>query len=197
VKRGERLKSNPETTRAWKRRSAEKAAAKRPVRAPVRRSGPESAATGQRAGDRRLPGAPEPSASRSRRPAGAGAVERPPGSNPTSLSRASRKRSAAAADRRSRKAVRERSSGRCEVRVPGVCRGRATNFHHRQPRGMGGDLVPDDRPEKYLHICGSGTTGCHGWIESNRDDARRRGWLVPRPTDPAAVPWSPHDGRTR
>jgi hypothetical protein len=40
------------------------------------------------------------------------------------------------------------------------------------------------------------TSGCHGWIESNRD--RRRwatGWLLREGQDPAEVPVLLHDGR--
>lgn len=29
-------------------------------------------------------------------------------------------------------------------------------------------------------LCGSGVTGCHGWVESNRAEATELGWLVSR-----------------
>lgn len=29
-----------------------------------------------------------------------------------------------------------------------------------------------------LLLCGTGTTGCHGWVESNRSEARAQGFLV-------------------
>lgn len=35
-----------------------------------------------------------------------------------------------------------------------------------------------NEPPNLLLLCGSGTTGCHGWVESHRDDARRDGFLV-------------------
>lgn len=41
-----------------------------------------------------------------------------------------------------------------------------------------------------LSLCGSGTTGCHGWVESHREEAARLGYLLPRngrPLDPARV----------
>ncbi|TIC78806.1 HNH endonuclease [Nocardioides sp. GY 10127] len=89
--------------------------------------------------------------------------------------------------------VRERSAGRCEG-----C-GRALHaagtwtadhsFHHRRPRGMGGTTDPAaNTPANLLLLCGTGTTGCHGWVESNRGKATALGWLVPRGTDPADVP---------
>lgn len=42
-------------------------------------------------------------------------------------------------------------------------------------------------------VCGSGTTGCHGYIESHREEAYERGWLVHSWDDPAEVPWGSHE----
>lgn len=44
-------------------------------------------------------------------------------------------------------------------------------------------------PSNLLIVCGSGTTGCHGWIEGNRADAKAAGLLVSQWDDPAAVPY--------
>lgn len=66
---------------------------------------------------------------------------------------------------------------------------RVHSFHHRQPRGAGGTkrlLV--NSPANLLLVCGTGTTGCHGRIESERTAAYAAGWLVPMGMDPAAVP---------
>lgn len=38
-----------------------------------------------------------------------------------------------------------------------------------------------------LHLCGSGTTGCHGKIERERKCAYDNGWLVSRWGDPGLV----------
>ncbi len=63
------------------------------------------------------------------------------------------------------------------------------SVHHRRPRGMGGDKrAATSTAANALLLCGSGTTGCHGWVESNREEAYARGLLVRRHDDPAAVP---------
>lgn len=82
-----------------------------------------------------------------------------------------------------RLAIRERSQGRCELRLPG-CYGDARNVSHRIPRGQGGRWTPANG----LDACGSGTTGCHGTVEHERDDAYVCGMLVRRGQDPATVP---------
>lgn len=45
-------------------------------------------------------------------------------------------------------------------------------------------------PTNLVLLCGSGTTGCHGEIESHRERAIEHGWLVPRRDlrEPADVP---------
>jgi hypothetical protein len=49
---------------------------------------------------------------------------------------------------------------------------------------MGGTRDPLSRhPSNIVLICGSGTTGCHGWIETHREDALAVGWIVPQSTD--------------
>jgi hypothetical protein len=65
----------------------------------------------------------------------------------------------------------------CEAQIPGVCLGRIQNGHHRDPRGEGGTKIKETAAT-YLAVCGSGTTGCHGWIEQHRYAAGIRGWLV-------------------
>ena len=89
--------------------------------------------------------------------------------------------------RKSRPIVKARSRGMCEVRIPGVCEGRATNIHHRLPEGQGGK----SEPSNLIALDGSGTTGCHGWIEHHREESYAAGWLVHSWEDPAEVPWGP------
>lgn len=53
---------------------------------------------------------------------------------------------------------------------------------------MGGTSMNLNKPSNLLLLCGSGTTGCHGWVESYRNDAREFGFLVRRGVDPQTVP---------
>lgn len=63
------------------------------------------------------------------------------------------------------------------------------SFHHRQARGAGGSSRPEvNSPANVLLLCGSGVTGCHGFIESHRAMAESEGWLVRHGFDPAEVP---------
>ncbi len=60
-------------------------------------------------------------------------------------------------------------------------------MHHRQARGMGGTRKVD-RASNLVMLCGSGTTGCHGWVESHRTQSLADGWLVRQTADPALIP---------
>jgi hypothetical protein len=77
--------------------------------------------------------------------------------------------------------VRSRSAGTCEL-----CAGQpATNWSHRKSRGQGGLWAPSNG----LDLCGSGTTGCHGWLTHEPLLAAAGGWQLLRDNrDPATVP---------
>lgn len=60
----------------------------------------------------------------------------------------------------------------------------ATNYSHRLPASAGGPVAPGNG----LGLCGSGTNGCHGVVESYRTLAYVLGWLVRRGDDPCTVP---------
>ena len=63
-----------------------------------------------------------------------------------------------------------------------------SSVHHRLPRRMGGTRDPRSNDLRNLVlVCGSGTTGCHGWIESHRTEAYEQGWLI-RSYDDLDVP---------
>lgn len=63
------------------------------------------------------------------------------------------------------------------------------SFHHRQPRGAGGTSRPEvNSPANVLLLCGTGTEGCHGFVEAHRRSAEQEGWLVRHGLDPADVP---------
>ena len=87
--------------------------------------------------------------------------------------------------------VLERAQYSCEVCdcELGHVRGLDWSLHHRIPRGMGGTTSPvSNSPANLLLVCGSGTTGCHSVIESNRSGARAAGWLLSHGQDPTQVP---------
>lgn len=54
------------------------------------------------------------------------------------------------------------------------CGGRASNWHEKVSRGRGG---PRDRFNA-VPLCGSGTTGCHGWVTENPAAAEAIGLYV-------------------
>lgn len=76
----------------------------------------------------------------------------------------------------------ERDQGccvRCGRHVVHLERGRAWSIHHRRPRGAGGtSLSWVNRAANGVVLCGSGTTGCHGWVERERTKAFDAGFLV-------------------
>jgi hypothetical protein len=79
-----------------------------------------------------------------------------------------------------RRLVRERSGGMCEV-----CGVRpATNFQHRKNRSQGGQWSAANG----LDVCGSGTTGCHGFIHANPAKSYAAGWSVKGAFDESSMP---------
>lgn len=76
--------------------------------------------------------------------------------------------------------VNERSHNRCEL-----CGSTETlTFSHRTPKSLGGKWAATNG----IRACGSGTTGCHGWIEHHPEWAEAGGWRVKPYEDPATVP---------
>jgi len=89
--------------------------------------------------------------------------------------------------------VRERSGGHCEVRLYAVCQGQATNWQHRKNRSQHGGWSASNG----IHVCGSGTTGCHGCITENPAASAERGWTVwswQEPAETAALLHTVHYG---
>lgn len=88
--------------------------------------------------------------------------------------------------------VRERDRERC-VRCGAHCTdgvpGLDWSLHHRRPKGMGGSTAWDTHlPANLIVLCGSGTTGCHGWVTAQPALAKAEGWLVSQYADPATTP---------
>lgn len=88
----------------------------------------------------------------------------------------------------------------CQHRDAGLCvrcGQPASDLDHRSGRGMGGRSATVSAringPAWLLHLCGAGnTSGCHGWKETEREQAERDGFRLPRnrtgEIDAAAVP---------
>ncbi|WNM65444.1 HNH endonuclease [Microbacterium phage Phonegingi] len=68
---------------------------------------------------------------------------------------------------------------RCGISLAAVSGSR----HHRQRRRSG-----DHSPANLILLCGSGTTGCHGWAHAHPAEARAVGLIVPTWTQPEFVP---------
>lgn len=50
-------------------------------------------------------------------------------------------------------------------------------------------------PANIVELCGSGTTGCHGWAHQHVAEAERLGLIVPFGADPRDVPVLDWEGR--
>lgn len=90
----------------------------------------------------------------------------------------------AADERRARAAVKERDQGMC-VR----CGGPGTNWDHRKNRSQGGRWEASNGQT----LCGSGTTGCHGFVTLNPAAAVLEGFTVPSWARPELWPAWRHD----
>jgi|SRR6516164_2209433 len=82
-------------------------------------------------------------------------------------------------ERKCRSLLRERAGGMCERcgRYGGL------TLHHRRKKSQGGQFTPAN----CVMLCGSGTTGDHGWVEGNPNDAEWEGFHVRPWRDPAAA----------
>lgn len=94
---------------------------------------------------------------------------------------------------KAREIVKERCCGVCEVCGKYLNGWDGYSLHHRQPRQSGG-TNKQDRASNLIAACGSGATGCHGHIESQRRDAYDTGLLVHSWEDPADTPVQLHRG---
>lgn len=63
------------------------------------------------------------------------------------------------------------------------------SIQHRIARGMGGTSDPlIGHPTNGITLCGSGTTGCHGWVEHHPTEAQMFGYALPSTVWPVSVP---------
>lgn len=92
-----------------------------------------------------------------------------------------------------REIVYARSGGRCELCGRSAYGG---SVHHRRARGMGGTKSKwVNLPANLLVVCGSGTSGCHGKIESYREMGYRAGWLLRWGEEPEHAAFVDSSGR--
>ncbi len=77
---------------------------------------------------------------------------------------------------------------RLAARSDGICEkcgvAQATNWHHRKNRSQGGK----NNMGNAMHLCGSGNTGCHGYITEHPAESYDKGWSVRSGFNPADVP---------
>jgi len=85
-------------------------------------------------------------------------------------------------DAKMRLTVLERDGYAC-VRCGADITDRAYSIHHRKRRSQSGR----NELQNLLTLCGTGTTGCHGWVHAHPADARDAGWLVRGSDKPAEV----------
>lgn len=92
-----------------------------------------------------------------------------------------------------RRQVAERDRGWCRR-----CGARGTNVQHRIGRGMGGTSRVDvSSLAALVTLCGSGTTGCHGYLTEHPEEAYATGWAIRRSSPELAseVPLVDLEGR--
>lgn len=71
-----------------------------------------------------------------------------------------------------------------EVPCCEICGKPGNNAHHRKNKSQGGlDVLSN-----LMLLCGSGTTGCHGWVTVNPHKSRHNGWTVLRHQEPEQIP---------
>ncbi|KFI67726.1 gp77 phage protein [Bifidobacterium magnum] len=88
--------------------------------------------------------------------------------------------------------IAERDNGCC-VRCGKYCIGQTASIHHRKRRSQA-NKRERDQPQNLVLLCGTGTTGCHGWAHANVADAQTMGYLLHSWEDPAARPVYTKDG---
>lgn len=70
------------------------------------------------------------------------------------------------------------------------------SLQHRRARGMGGSRLRDTgQAQNGCLVHGTGTTGCHGYIESHPVEAAERGFRIRQTENPLTVPVRAWDGR--
>lgn len=83
---------------------------------------------------------------------------------------------------KTRQRVLERDEHSC-VRCGMSIEGSQYSIHHRKLRSHG----VDNSLSNLVTLCGSGTTGCHGWVHSHPGEAHTAGFIVSATETPANI----------
>ena len=59
------------------------------------------------------------------------------------------------------------------------------SIHHRRLRSH--PFPGLHKASNLITLCGSGDTGCHGWVHSHPSEAREHGWIVAATGTPATI----------
>lgn len=83
-------------------------------------------------------------------------------------------------DKHARDQVTGRDQHRCTICERYVRAGQwpGLSIHHRLMRSQGSGSTELHEPSNLLLLCGTGTTGCHGWIHAHPLEAQTYGWLI-------------------
>lgn len=76
---------------------------------------------------------------------------------------------------------------RCGRWLPGTPASR----HHRKRRSQANKNEVHS-PANLIDLCGTGTTGCHGWVHAHPKEAVESGWLIHANDDPTTTPVVSH-----
>lgn len=79
------------------------------------------------------------------------------------------------------------SCTRCGRWLPGTPASR----HHRKRRSQASKAEVHS-PANLIDLCGTGTTGCHGWIHAHPTEAYEHGWMLHPTDDPQTTPVLSH-----
>ena len=77
-----------------------------------------------------------------------------------------------------RRLVRSRDGHNCQMCGRSIV-DYPSSIHHRINRGSGGSAKLE-RASLLIRICGTGTTGCHGWVTEHPVEASGAGWILPK-----------------
>ena len=62
------------------------------------------------------------------------------------------------------------------------------SFHHRLMRSQGHGYAGLHQPGNLILLCGTGTTGCHGYVHAHPAESYDNGWLVHIDGNPLTQP---------